>query len=94
MFDHEKECSGAFRQAEGKKTKVGRFHEDLFDLMTEWPETKRLVEQLDLARDEALGGIVENSLRIERAEGLYAELYRGLIEASARIEALEKLHGK
>jgi hypothetical protein len=94
MFDHEKECRGAFERTEDKKARVGRFHEDLFALMDEWPETKRVVEQLDLARDEALGGIVENSLRIERAEGLYAELYRGLIEASARIEALEKLHGK
>jgi len=71
MFDHEKECSSAFRKAEGKKSRVGRFHEDLFALMDEWPEVQRLGDRVDRLENyyaEIFKGLIEASGRIESLE--------------------------
>ena len=70
MFDHEKECSGAIRTAEDRKRKVGRFHEELFDLMTEWPTIKRLIWRIEVAEKTSHEVIKEiNGLR-DRIEAL------------------------
>jgi len=75
MFDHEKECRGTFERTEDKKTKVGRFHEDLFDLMTEWPTIKRLIWRMEVTEKtshevvKTVKDINERLTEMERVHG-------------------------
>ena len=69
MFDHEKECSGAICTGKDKKAKVGRFHEDLFDLMADWPTVKRLIWRMEVAEKTSHEVVQEiNGLRDRIAE--------------------------
>ena len=76
MFDHEKECRGAFERTEDKKSKVGRFHEDLFELMTEWPTIKRLIWRMEVAEKtshEVIKEIHGLRDRVEELEKLHGK---------------------
>ena len=75
MFDHEKECSSGIRRTEDKKSKVGRFHEDLFDLMADWPTVKRLIWRMEVAEKtshevvQEIHGLRDRIAELEKIHG-------------------------